>query len=120
MEMTKKGVTCVLILLVAMAYTFIGPAQAQVSCSKVDSEISQCGSYLTGRATSPSAECCNGVKSIHQAVAGSAQGRKETCDCIRRTMSTYSDLRDEAARALPGRCGIKAGILISRDVNCSR
>ncbi|KAK1258214.1 hypothetical protein QJS04_geneDACA021684 [Acorus gramineus] len=107
--------------MVAMAHAFTGLARAQqVSCPAVDSVISTCGSYLTGQVTVPSDACCGGVRSIHQAAGDSAHARRETCECIRRTVAMYSDLSDEAARALTGECGVKAGIPIARDVDCSR
>ncbi|KAK1307638.1 hypothetical protein QJS10_CPA09g00663 [Acorus calamus] len=114
MEMIK------LILLVAMAYAFIEPGRAaDVSCTTVDSAISTCGQYLIGMATAPTVECCSGINSIHEA-ASSAQARRETCDCIRQTVAMYGDLSDQAARTLTGKCGVKAGIPISRDIDCSR
>ncbi|KAK1308917.1 hypothetical protein QJS10_CPA09g00672 [Acorus calamus] len=102
-----------------MAHAFTGLAQ-QVNCPVVDSAISMCGLYLTGQATAPSDACCGGVRSIHQVAGDSAQARRETCECICRTIAMYSDLSDEAARALTRECGVKAGIPIARDVDCSR
>ncbi|KAK1258212.1 Non-specific lipid-transfer protein 2A [Acorus gramineus] len=114
MEMIK------LILLVAVAYAFVQPGwAADVSCTTVDSAISTCGQYLIGMLTAPTAECCSGMRSIHEA-ASSTQARRETCDCIRKTVAMYGDLSDQAARTLTGKCGIKTGIPISRDIDCSR
>ncbi|KAK1282922.1 Non-specific lipid-transfer protein 2A [Acorus calamus] len=114
MEMIK------LILLVAVAYAFIEPGwAADVSCKTVDRAISTCGKYLIGMAFDPTAECCSGMRSIHEA-ASSTQARRETCNCIQQTVSMYSDLYDHAARMLTGKCGVKAGIPISRGFDCSR
>ncbi|KAK1308915.1 hypothetical protein QJS10_CPA09g00670 [Acorus calamus] len=118
MEMTKRVVACVL-LLVAVAYAVIGLGRAQVSCSNVDSVMGPCAQYLTGQANAPSAQCCSGVRSIHQA-AGNTQARRDTCECLRQIAARYSNLRDEAAQALPGLCGVSVGIPISRNTDCSR
>ncbi|KAK1307632.1 Non-specific lipid-transfer protein 4 [Acorus calamus] len=118
MEMTKRGVACVLLLL-AVACAIIGPGQAQVSCSAVDSAMGPCAQYLTGQATAPSADCCNGVRSLHSA-ASSTQARRDTCECLRQVAARYSNLRDEAAQALPEQCGVSVSIPISRNTDCSR
>ncbi|KAK1282586.1 hypothetical protein QJS10_CPB22g00128 [Acorus calamus] len=43
-----------------------------------------------------------------------------TCECLRQVAARYSNLRDEAAQALPGQCGVSVGIPISRNTDCSR
>ncbi|KAK1278122.1 hypothetical protein QJS04_geneDACA014826 [Acorus gramineus] len=119
MEMTKRGGVACVLLLVAVACAVIAPGRAQVSCSNVDSAMGPCVQYVTGQANAPSAECCNGVRSINQA-ATSTQARRDTCECLRQMAARYSNLRDEAAQALPEQCGVSVGIPISRNTDCSR
>ncbi|KAK1258209.1 hypothetical protein QJS04_geneDACA014829 [Acorus gramineus] len=116
--MTKRGVACVL-LLVAVACAVIGPSLAQMSCSAVDSALSPCSQYVRGQANAPSAECCSGVRSVNQA-ASSTQARRDTCECLRQIVAQDSSLKDEAAQALPGQCGVSVSIPISRNTDCSR
>ncbi|KAK1258154.1 hypothetical protein QJS04_geneDACA021690 [Acorus gramineus] len=114
-----RGVACVL-LLVALAYAVIEPGRAQtISCSNVDSAIAPCAQYITGQATAPSASCCNGVRSIHSA-ARTTQARRATCSCLRATAARYSNIKDQAAQVLAGRCGVSVGIPISRNTDCSK
>ncbi|KAK1282444.1 hypothetical protein QJS10_CPB22g00129 [Acorus calamus] len=111
MEMTKRGVACVL-LLVDVACAVIGPGRAQgISCSNVDSRM--------GQANAPSVQCCSGVRSIHQA-AGNTQACRDMCECLRQIAARYSNLRDEVAQALPGQCGVSVGIPIAHNTDCSQ
>ncbi|KAK1279499.1 hypothetical protein QJS04_geneDACA017712 [Acorus gramineus] len=121
MMMTKRGLACALLALaVACALaTMRAQAQQPVSCSTVDSAIAPCEQYLTGQRNAPPEECCSGLRSIHQA-ATSTQARRDTCSCLKQIASRYSNLRDEAARALPGQCNVAVPIPISRDVDCSQ
>ncbi|KAK1258218.1 Non-specific lipid-transfer protein 4 [Acorus gramineus] len=78
-----------------------------------------CAHYLTRQATALSADCCNGVRSLHSA-ASSTQVRRDMRECLRQVAVWYNNLRDEAAQELPGQCGVSIGIPISRNTDCSR
>ncbi|KAK1305253.1 hypothetical protein QJS10_CPB11g01796 [Acorus calamus] len=121
MMMTKRGLACALLALaVACALaTMRVQAQQAVSCSTVDSAIAPCAQYLTGQENAPPAGCCSGLRSIHQA-ATNTQARRDTCSCLKQIASRYSNLKDDAARALPGQCNVPVPIPISRDVDCSQ
>ncbi|KAK1258217.1 hypothetical protein QJS04_geneDACA021681 [Acorus gramineus] len=108
MEMTKRGVACVLMLVAVACELF--------QCGLGDGP---CVQYLMSQANALSAQCCSGVKSIHQA-AGNTQARRDTCECLRQISVRYSNLWDEAAQTLPGQCGISVGIPISCSTDCSR
>ncbi|KAK1258215.1 hypothetical protein QJS04_geneDACA021683 [Acorus gramineus] len=119
MEVTERAVTWVLILLVAMACVVVEPAGA-VDCYMVSIGMNPCREYLTGQAAEPSSLCCRGVRLIHQE-AHSTWMRQDTCKCLRQIAASHGHyLREEAAQALAGRCGVQYGIPFSRDVDCSR
>ncbi|KAK1282361.1 hypothetical protein QJS10_CPB22g00131 [Acorus calamus] len=125
MDMTKRGITCALLLVLAAAYAAVVPGQAAeviISCSTVDAALAPCAHYLTGQENPPSAECCGGVRSTHEAaIRGGSQTRRETCECLHQVVAKYGDnLKDETLTALPGRCGLHVDTPFSLHANCSR
>lgn len=112
-----KGVFICVVLTLAMVQLMVKPGQAAVSCGNVASALTQCVPYLTGTVTAPATECCNGVKRLVASVT-TTQDKRQACNCVKQAASRYQNLKDAAASALPGKCGVSLGYPVSRTFNC--
>lgn len=92
------------------------PAEA-VTCADVSKSLGPCISYLQNGG-SPSHDCCNGVSRLN-GMAQSKGDRRAACLCIKQTAGRYRNLKSNAARDLPGRCGVDVGVPISWDIDCN-
>lgn len=90
--------------------------QGGVSCGQVDANMAPCISYLT-QGGEPSASCCSGVKTV-SGMAQSTDERRTACNCLKAAANRYANLKDDAAQALPSKCGVSLNIPISRTINC--
>ncbi|CAN4125942.1 unnamed protein product [Withania somnifera] len=115
-----KAVAVVLVLVIqAMVQLAIaGPPRQQwgITCGQVDTNLAPCVPFLT-QGGEPGAACCSGVKTL-SGLAQSTDVRRTACNCLKAAANRYANLKDDAAQALPGKCGVSLNIPISRTVNC--
>nr|XP_027109694.1 non-specific lipid-transfer protein 11-like [Coffea arabica] len=93
----------------------IEPGQA-IKCPEVDGYLTKCVSYLNAGGE-PEAACCNGVKSLVAALKTPAD-KRDACNCVKEAASHFPNLKDDAALALPSKCGVTMDIPISKNINC--
>ncbi|KAJ8565569.1 hypothetical protein K7X08_008145 [Anisodus acutangulus] len=91
------------------------PEQA-LTCGQVDASLAPCIPYLT-QGGEPGAACCSGVK-ILKGLTQSTADKKVACNCVKASANRYANLKDDAAQALPTKCGVTMDTPISRNVNC--
>ncbi|KQJ89448.1 non-specific lipid-transfer protein 4.1 [Brachypodium distachyon] len=110
-----------LVLLAAMAALLLSAfvTDAAISCGQVNSAVGPCLSYARGTGASPSAACCNGVKSLAAAAKSSAD-KKAACACLKSAAGRMSGLNAGNAAAIPSKCGVSIPYTISPSVDCSR
>ncbi|XP_057466661.1 non-specific lipid-transfer protein 1-like [Actinidia eriantha] len=109
-----KGVIIVVVVL-AMVQLMVEPGQA-ITCGQVDAALAPCVPYLTGGGN-PAPKCCDGVKDI-KGMASSTVDKRATCNCVKAAANRYPSLKDDAAEALPTKCGVQMDIPVSRTTNC--
>ncbi|OIT08064.1 PREDICTED: non-specific lipid-transfer protein A-like [Nicotiana attenuata] len=110
-----KGIVISVIAVLAMIQLMFEPGQA-LTCVQVDASLAPCIPYLT-QGGDPSAACCSGVKSL-TGLAQTTADKKEACNCVKAAANRYANLKDDAAQALPTKCGVTMDIPVSRNVNC--
>nr|WEA82704.1 nonspecific lipid transfer protein 9 [Solanum melongena]WJJ08753.1 nsLTP9 [Solanum melongena] len=116
--MKSVALVLVLVALAMVQLTIAGRLEQQhgVTCGQVDANMAPCVSYLT-QGGNPSAACCSGVKAL-SGLAQSTDERRTACNCLKAAANRYSNLKDDAAQALPGKCGVSLNVPISRTINC--
>ena len=96
------------------------PAEGAVtSCGQVVSFLAPCMGYATGRATSPAASCCSGVKGLKAAAATPAD-RKTTCTCLKQQTSGVGGIKPDLVAGIPSKCGVNIPYAISASTDCSK
>ncbi|KAI8533926.1 hypothetical protein RHMOL_Rhmol10G0048700 [Rhododendron molle] len=117
--MNMKGGLAITLLVVVAAVQFTAkPSAASITCSQIDSALAPCISYLT-QAGTPSQACCNGVRSI-KAMTPNKPDRQMACNCAKQAAGRVRTIRDDAAAALPQKCGVSFGVSVSRNTDCSK
>ncbi|GMY07450.1 non-specific lipid-transfer protein 8 [Fagus crenata] len=97
----------------------LAPAtEASISCSDVVKDLRPCLTYLQNGTGKPTAACCSGVSALASAASSSAD-KKAACACIK-SAAKQINANAEAAKALPGDCGITLSFTISSNVDCSK
>lgn len=104
------------LFVVAILQFMVLPGQA-MTCDQVDSLLSPCIRYLT-HDVEPGPACCNGVRSVKD-LAQNTMDKRQVCSCLKEDANRYSNLKDDAARALPKKCGVQIDIPVSRNINCN-
>ncbi|XP_059311174.1 non-specific lipid-transfer protein 1-like isoform X2 [Lycium ferocissimum] len=104
-----KAIIISAIVVLAMIQLMFEPAQA-LTCGQVNASLAPCIPYLTQA-------CCSGVKSL-KGLAQSTADKKVACNCVKAAANRYANLKDDAAQALPTKCGVTLDTPISRNVNC--
>uniref|UniRef100_A0A2N9I2C6 Non-specific lipid-transfer protein n=1 Tax=Fagus sylvatica TaxID=28930 RepID=A0A2N9I2C6_FAGSY len=105
--------TCLVFMCMVMGAPL---AQAAISCGQVQSALIGCISFLRSGGT-PSAACCNGVKSLNNA-AKTTPDRQAACECLKTAAGSISGLSPANAAGLPGKCGVNVPYKISTSTNC--
>ncbi|XP_022872303.1 non-specific lipid-transfer protein A-like [Olea europaea var. sylvestris] len=103
------------VAILAVIQLLVQPGQA-ITCGQVDAALAPCIPYLTGGGE-PSGACCGGVKAI-QGMAQTTADKRACCTCVKAAANRYANLKDDAAQALPMKCGVSMDIPVSRSVNC--
>ncbi|KAF3657884.1 hypothetical protein CQW23_01151 [Capsicum baccatum] len=116
--MKAVAVVLVLVVLAAVQLAMAGRLEQQtgITCGQVDANLAPCVSFLT-QGGEPSAACCSGVKTL-SGLAQSTDERRTACNCLKAAANRYANLKDDAAQALPGKCGVALNVPISRTINC--
>ena len=104
-----------MVVVLAMVQLMVELGRA-ISCGQVDASLAPCVPYLT-RGGSLAPKCCDGVKDI-KGMASSTADKRATCNCVKASANRYPSLKDDAAEALPTKCGVQMDIPISRTTNC--
>ena len=111
--------TRMMILVVVLALALITSTEAAISCGTVTSNLIKCVPYLTGKASSLPAICCNGVKTLYGATKNSRADRITACNCVVRTAKTIPNINAASVSSLPGKCGVNLGYSPSPTTNCN-
>ncbi|MCD9639041.1 hypothetical protein HAX54_023320 [Datura stramonium] len=101
-------VVAVVLVVVAMAAVQLAMAGrleqlGGITCGLVDANLAPCIPYLT-QGGDPAAACCSGVKTL-SGMAQSTDERRTACNCLKAAANQYANLKDDAAQALPSKCG---------------
>ncbi|KAK6943612.1 Bifunctional inhibitor/plant lipid transfer protein/seed storage helical domain [Dillenia turbinata] len=113
-----KGGVMLVAAALAMVMFMVRPGEA-LTCAQVDTALAPCIPFLTGSAPAPESGCCDGVKSIKSMVASPAD-KQAACNCVKEAANRYTNIKDDAASALPSKCGVDIGVPISRSVDCTK
>ena len=95
----------------------IEPRRA-IRCPEVDGYLTRYVPYLNADGE-PAPACCGGVKSLLAAVKTPAD-KRDACNCVKEAANHFPSLKDDAAQALPRKCGVTLDIPISKSVNCDK
>lgn len=110
----------ILAVLLAMLLVAGAPhATSTISCSDVYSLLYPCLGYFQDDDNPPSADCCNGIKSV-LAMAKTGTDRRTTCSCLKTAASGVSGENIALASALPAKCGVSVPYKISPSTNCAK
>lgn len=109
--------TAAVIAFLATFSLTVQPSQA-VTCAQVDIALITCVGYLTGHVDTPPKACCQGVATV-KGLAQTIDDKKACCNCVKAAAGKQEDLKDEAAKSLPTKCGVQFDIPISRNVDCN-
>uniref|UniRef100_A0ACD5XYF1 Uncharacterized protein n=1 Tax=Avena sativa TaxID=4498 RepID=A0ACD5XYF1_AVESA len=112
-------VALLVVFTVIAALVVAEKASAAVSCGDVTSAIAPCMSYATGKAATPSAGCCSGVKSLN-GKASTAADRRTACGCLKTLAGSSKSLNMGNAASIPSKCGVTVSFPISSSVDCSK
>ncbi|XP_047049540.1 non-specific lipid-transfer protein 3-like [Lolium rigidum] len=115
--MARVALLVVFTVLAALAAA--GRASAAVSCSDVTSAIAPCMSYAMGKAATPSAGCCSGVRSLN-GKASTAADRRTACGCLKNLAGSFKGVNMGNAASIPGKCSVSVSFPISTSVDCSK
>ncbi|XP_033513497.2 non-specific lipid-transfer protein 1-like [Nicotiana tomentosiformis] len=110
-----KGIIISAIAVLAMIQFMVEPGQA-LTCGQVDASLAPCIPYLT-QGGDPSAACCIGVTAL-KGMAQNTADKRAACNCVKATANRYANLKEDAAQALPNKCGVTLDITVSKSVNC--
>ncbi|TVU27274.1 hypothetical protein EJB05_29874 [Eragrostis curvula] len=94
-------------------------ASAAISCGQVTSAITPCLTYAMGRASSPSTQCCAGVRSLNSQASSTAD-RRAACSCLKNMAGAARGVSMGNAASIPGKCGVSVSMPISTTVDCSK
>ncbi|KAJ3695449.1 hypothetical protein LUZ60_000826 [Juncus effusus] len=108
------------ILLFALLFALLTLAHQShaLSCMDVDMCVAPCVGYLTGGQSSPSTECCDGVKKLRTLPSNTAE-KRFACNCVKSAASHMSNINDNAVKSLPTACGSPLPFPISLEFDCS-
>ncbi|KAL3516863.1 hypothetical protein ACH5RR_023765 [Cinchona calisaya] len=112
-----KGYIVSAIVVLALVQLLIEPGQA-INCPQVDIYLARCVPYLR-EGGEPDPACCSGVKSLIGAVKTPAD-KRDACKCVKQAANNVPNLKDDAAQALPAKCGVTMDIPISKNVDCDK
>lgn len=112
-----KGIVISMFLVLAMVHLMVHQGEA-VECNEVKKSLAPCIQYLTGKATDPPENCCNGVDNIKTITPNTAE-RQEACECVKTAAALIPNIDQVAAAALPSKCKVDIGIPISKNTNCN-
>ncbi|CAL9086041.1 unnamed protein product [Musa textilis] len=103
------------LLLLLVTAPHVTPA---ITCGQVNSALSPCIPYATGKAMLTS-DCCNGVKNLNSASKTSTD-RKAACNCIKSLIAQVSGVNNGVVSGIPGKCGVSIPYAISPSTDCSK
>ncbi|KAJ3707675.1 hypothetical protein LUZ61_011380 [Rhynchospora tenuis] len=89
-----------------------------ITCSDVTSAVAPCVAYAYSGQGSPSASCCNGVRSLNSKMA-TGDDRRAVCNCLKNLAKTVS-FNAGAVAGLPGKCGVNVPFAISTSADCTK
>ena len=85
----------------------------------MDSDLSACVPYLTGKGGyDPPPQCCAGVIKLKNSAVSIAD-KQAACKCVKAAASRISDIDDAAASSLPAKCNVQIDFPISKDFSCA-
>ncbi|GAB2271396.1 hypothetical protein Dimus_006235 [Dionaea muscipula] len=91
-----------------------------MSCNGVIGELTPCLDYITDKSSSPSDDCCQGVKYIVGSVRG-AGDRKAICECIKSVVPNLPGYDPNRIPPLPKKCGLTINLPpIYANTDCSK
>ncbi|KAJ3699032.1 hypothetical protein LUZ61_002737 [Rhynchospora tenuis] len=114
--MALKAGTLICALLIA--YLAAYPSEAAITCMDVDMCVAPCINYLTGAQSSPTTECCDGVKKLKSLPSSTAE-KRFACSCVKQAASKIANINDNAVKSLPTACGTPLPFPISLEFDCS-
>ncbi|KAK9289542.1 hypothetical protein L1049_007698 [Liquidambar formosana] len=117
--MATSGFLKIACMVLIMCMVVVAPgAEAAITCGQVTSSLAPCITYLRSGGT-PSASCCNGVKSLNNAAKTTAD-RQAACNCLKSAAGSISGINYGLAAGLPGKCGVSIPYKISPSTDCSK
>ncbi|XP_027124039.1 non-specific lipid-transfer protein 1-like [Coffea arabica] len=113
----NKQVTLV-VFMAMLIMSFSSGGQAQIPCSTVSNDLYPCLSYIMNGGTVDPA-CCGGIKALINS-AKTKTDRQSVCSCLKSFLSNATDGQIKNAAAIPGLCGVKLPVNITRNMDCSK
>jgi hypothetical protein len=114
--MANFKLACVVLIFMVLLYAQNGYA---ITCGQVINNLISCVGYLQNGGP-VTADCCNGVRAIANAVVRTINDLRTTCYCLKSAAYNFKSINENNAALLPGKCGIKIPYKISTSVNCAR
>ncbi|KAE8038141.1 hypothetical protein FH972_010681 [Carpinus fangiana] len=117
--MKSPKVSVSTVVAVMLLVLLLAPAsEGAITCSDVVKYLRPCVNYLVKGTGKPPASCCSGASALASAATTTAD-KKAACGCIK-TAAKNINPNAQAAKALPGDCGITLSFTISPSVDCSK
>ncbi|CAN4124536.1 unnamed protein product [Withania somnifera] len=109
------------ILLTFLALALIlNQTNAYIQCdTDVAPKLIHCFSFLLGRATSPTQDCCVGLQGLSKTAAASQPDRQAIYMCIKAAVQTYA-VDYSKAKQLPQLCNFANTIPLEPNLDCSK
>jgi hypothetical protein len=114
--MARVALLAVFTVLAALA---VAETAVAMTCGDVSTAIAPCMPYATGKAATPSAGCCSGVRSLN-GMASTAADRRTACGCLKNLAGSFKGVNMGNAASIPGKCSVSVSFPISSNVDCSK
>ncbi|KAK1269311.1 hypothetical protein QJS04_geneDACA008184 [Acorus gramineus] len=103
---------------VAALLVILPVAISAFNCGSAIQQLITCLPYVTDGSNWPSANCCNGVKTVAGMVKDRGD-RQTLCECLVKDKDKIPNLDMGRIQGLPANCGVQVDFPIGPDINCS-
>jgi hypothetical protein len=115
---SKATAFLVLAALVAVLMA-AGQASAAVTCGQVGTSLAPCIPYATGKAATPPAGCCSGMKNLN-GMARTSADRQAVCRCLKSLATSVKAVKLDVVAGAPAKCGVSVPFPISMSTDCNK
>lgn len=114
----ENKITGLLVFATILVACVAGGVHGSITCEDALAALQPCRPFLTSAEPKPPTSCCGGVATVTQRAA-SVEDRKAVCECFKKAGPALG-VKQEKAKVLPQICGVKVGVPIDPNTDCSK